>query len=249
MKLPIHRHRLPDSSAGESPSPPAPNCALGRSFATSAVLQQGKPVPVWGLDRRAGAKSAGRSIRGQQQSAVAGPDGRWQVALAPMQASAEPADLKVTAGQTLAIHDVLVGEVWICSGQSNMEWHVRDVLNADQGRSRRRELFPSSATSACLHVIARNAAAGFHRHLGSRLSRPSPFHFISPPSRISSPTVSNRDLNVPIGLINTSWGRKDGLEVFADERGVPRQRSRILHGGETMRNRSRIASRHCSRLT
>src|SRR5437868_8265684 len=103
---------------------------LAPLFCEHAVLQQGKPVPVWGWTEPGSKVEV--EFRGQHQATTAARDGRWQVTLAPMKASAEPAELKVTAGQTLTVHDILIGEVWICSGQSNMEWHVRDVVNAEQ---------------------------------------------------------------------------------------------------------------------
>ena len=52
--------------------------------------------------------------------------------LPAMKASAEPAELSCRPGKTRTVRDVVVGEVWLCSGQSNMEWHVRDVTNAEQ---------------------------------------------------------------------------------------------------------------------
>jgi len=179
---------------------------LGPLFRDHAVLQQGKPVPVWGWT------DAGTKVqveyRGQEQSTVAGPDGRWQVTLTPMNASAEPADLKVSAAQSIAIHDVLVGEVWICSGQSNMEWHVRDVLNADGEIAGAN--FPLIRHFRVPHVIADRPQEDFTGTWAAA----------SPKTVISFSAVAyffardlHRDLKVPIGLVNTSWGGKM-IEVF-----------------------------------
>lgn len=88
---------------------------LAAPFTDGAVLQRGARVPVWGT------AAPGEAVRvtfaGQERTAVAGEDGRWRVDLAPMPASRE--------GRTLAANgalarDVLVGEVWLCAGQSNM---------------------------------------------------------------------------------------------------------------------------------
>ena len=97
---------------------------LAPLFGDHAVLQRDKPVPVWG---RAGAADAVTvTFHGQAAHTVAGPDGRWMVRIGPFAASAEPADLVVAGASTLTLHDVVVGEVWLCSGQSNMEFTVDD---------------------------------------------------------------------------------------------------------------------------
>ena len=90
-------------------------------FRDHMVLQRGRPVPVWGW------ATPGDHINvtfdGQKESAVAGNDGRWQVALSPMAANKNSQEMVIaesngSAKQTLK--DVLVGEVWLCAGQSNM---------------------------------------------------------------------------------------------------------------------------------
>jgi len=61
------------------------------------------------------------TFAGQVKHARAGADGRWEVSLNPLKASSQPADLVITAGETRTLTNILVGEVWLCSGQSNME--------------------------------------------------------------------------------------------------------------------------------
>ena len=94
------------------------------------VLQQQMSVPVWGT------ADAGEEVTvtfGQQkQTAKAGPDGKWAVKLSPLQASDKPAELTVAGKNTLKLTDILVGEVWICSGQSNMEFRVSSAKNAKE---------------------------------------------------------------------------------------------------------------------
>lgn len=109
----------------------AATLTLAPLFTDNAVLQQGKTVPVWGWTDAGGKVEV--SFKGQKISATAGEDGRWQADLASLAASAEPADLAITAGdQTRTLHNVVVGEVWLCSGQSNMEWRVDQVINAEK---------------------------------------------------------------------------------------------------------------------
>jgi sialate O-acetylesterase len=109
------------------------NVALAPLFSDHAVLQQGRPVPVWGT--AAAADPITVTFRGQTVRTVADGDGRWMVYLKPLAASSDPADLVVAGQNTVTVHDVVVGEVWLCSGQSNMEFTVAGnwsrVDNAD----------------------------------------------------------------------------------------------------------------------
>ncbi len=87
-------------------------------FSDHAVLQQGRPIPVWGT-ARAGEKVT-VEFAGQRVATTAGADGRWQVKLAPLKAGG-PHELTIRGDNVVTIADVLVGEVWVASGQSNME--------------------------------------------------------------------------------------------------------------------------------
>jgi sialate O-acetylesterase len=101
-------------------------------FQNGAVLQREKPVPVWGR-ADAGAKVT-VSFGGQTKTTTADAAGRWQVALDAMPASAEGRTLTIAenASPALEIKDVLVGEVWLGSGQSNMQWSIAQVRQEDQ---------------------------------------------------------------------------------------------------------------------
>jgi sialate O-acetylesterase len=99
-------------------------------FKDHMVLQREIPVPVWGTDDPGATVTV--EFAGQQKKAVASASGKWQVMLDPMPASFEPRILKVSSNRqsaigTLQCSDVLVGEVWICSGQSNMQIPVGGV--------------------------------------------------------------------------------------------------------------------------
>ncbi len=103
---------------------------LAPLFRDGAILQRGKPVPVWGR------AEPGETVRvqfgGQSLSTTANREGRWQITLASLPANAEPAELTVTGRNQVRVAGVLVGDVWLCSGQSNMNWQVKDALNAEQ---------------------------------------------------------------------------------------------------------------------
>jgi sialate O-acetylesterase len=102
---------------------------LAPLFADHAVLQQDKAVPVWG--RAAPGEKVAVTFRDQTLHATAGRDGRWIVYLEPLKPGA-PAELVVSGKSTVKLQDIVVGEVWVCSGQSNMEFPVERTLNAAQ---------------------------------------------------------------------------------------------------------------------
>ena len=95
---------------------------MGAPFANHAILQREMAVPVWGW-AEPGAKIT-VEFAGQKKQATAGNDGKWMLKLDPLTASAEPATMKVSAsvGASTTIENVLVGEIWMASGQSNMQW-------------------------------------------------------------------------------------------------------------------------------
>lgn len=98
---------------------------LASPFADNMVLQRGMRVPVWG--RAAAGEKVSVSFAGQTKSCTAGADGTWRVDLEPLTASAEGRELKVvsaTDGSGATLRNVVVGEVWFASGQSNMEMSI-----------------------------------------------------------------------------------------------------------------------------
>lgn len=89
-------------------------------FGDHMVLQRNKPVPVWG---KVAADAPVKLIFGKQvKEGVAGADGKFQLTLDAMPANSNAQSLFVISGDTVEYKDVLVGEVWLCSGQSNMEY-------------------------------------------------------------------------------------------------------------------------------
>jgi sialate O-acetylesterase len=100
-------------------------------FSDHMVLQQGTNVPVWGWSAPGDRVTV--SFAGRERGAQADETGRWRVDLDPLSASAEARELTVRSageGAPLVLSDVLVGEVWLCSGQSNMEWPLEKARDA-----------------------------------------------------------------------------------------------------------------------
>lgn len=111
----------------ESPGPLKPAGVFGHHM----VLQRDMPVPVWGT------APAGAQVRvsfgGQTKEIAADAAGKWRVTLDKLATSSEPQVLTIEdKDQKVTIEDVLVGEVWIASGQSNMEWPVRMAADPDK---------------------------------------------------------------------------------------------------------------------
>jgi sialate O-acetylesterase len=183
-------------------------------FSDHAVLQRDTKVPAWGwADPGAEVHVA---IAGQTQKATADDKGKWRVTLEPLSVSDEPLKLVVEGDDgRLERNDILVGEVWLCSGQSNMEWPVTESWNADltipaanhptirlvrvkgQGSQTPVEDFEGGWQACAPETVKGFSAVGYH--FGRELQQ---------------------HLGVPIGLIDNSWGgsaceawiRRDRLE-------------------------------------
>lgn len=172
---------------------------LATPFRDDAVLQRDKPLPVWGLADPQEKISV--QFHGQTKATTAGADGRWQVTLDPIPASADPAELVVQGKSTVTIKDVLVGDVWLCSGQSNMFLAVRLCLN------------PEKEAAAANHPLIR------HFNVKSVVSE-KPLEYVDGVWEVCTPqTVREftatgyffgRDLqealHVPIGIIKATLG-------------------------------------------
>jgi sialate O-acetylesterase len=96
---------------------------LPRVLGHGMVLQRDKPVAIWGT--AAPGEAVAVQFGTQNPRTVADAAGHWQVTLAPLAASATPAELVVQGTNAIRLRNVLVGEVWLCSGQSNMEYTMR----------------------------------------------------------------------------------------------------------------------------
>jgi len=99
--------------------------SLPKIFGDNMVLQRNTTVPVWG--QAAGGTEVSVRFGKQEKKTVADAHGRWRLSLDPLTASAEPASMVITTGtgDTVRFRNILVGEVWLCSGQSNMEYSMR----------------------------------------------------------------------------------------------------------------------------
>jgi sialate O-acetylesterase len=168
-------------------------------FSDHLVLQQLKPVPVWGT----AAPDEDVSVRfaGQTRVTRTDLDGRWRITLDPMQASAEARDLTVSGKNTITLKNVLVGEVWICSGQSNMQWTVSQAGNPEQ------EIAAAKFPQVRMFSVERNPAMKPAADVKGAWKEANPDNA----GQFSAVAYYfgrhlHQVLKVPVGLINTSWG-------------------------------------------
>ena len=115
--------RLAASAAEDQPAAkPAPAIELGAPFGDNAILQRDMEVPVWGWSKPGTTVTV--EFAGQKETAKAGADGKWMLKLKPLKASAEPPrwSSATATGKKVTLKNLLVGEVWMASGQSNMQW-------------------------------------------------------------------------------------------------------------------------------
>jgi len=129
MKLP-HTIVLALSLLAAAPSAAFADVTLPKVLGDNMVLQRERPVAIWGAAAPGDAITV--KFAGQEKHALPDATGHWQVALDPLKASATPQDLTITAANAnnpasngeIILKNILVGEVWFCGGQSNMEYPV-----------------------------------------------------------------------------------------------------------------------------
>lgn len=175
---------------------------LSKIFSEHMVLQRDVAVPVWGT--AAPGEEVSVELAGQKKTVKAGADGKWMVKLDAMPASAEPRTMVVSSQGTdrkLQMANILVGDVWLCSGQSNMEMSLggcnapEDISSANFPQIRQIRLEKRTAASPQSEVpssgwqVCTPQTAGGFTAVGFYFAR-----------RI------HKDINIPIGLLNDNWG-------------------------------------------
>ncbi len=102
--------------------------SLPKVFQDHMVMQAGKPLQVFGTSRSCVEVSV--TLGGELKSVLANKQGRWRAVFASRRSSFKPISLQVIAeNESISLEDILIGDVWLCAGQSNMEWPVSASLN------------------------------------------------------------------------------------------------------------------------
>lgn len=171
---------------------------LNGLFGDHMVLQRDIPVAVFG--KAEPGETITIEFAGQSKSAVASRDGQWLIKLDPLQVSTNPATMSVSGKNKLTIKDIVVGDVWVCSGQSNMEWDLNSCNRREDIDSANFPLLrqfhvpgrvassPVTDTRSGWNVCKPQTAGGFTAvgfYFGRKLLK---------------------ETGVPIGLFKSAWG-------------------------------------------
>ena len=164
------------------------------------VLQQKLANPIWGWDTPGTKVTV--AFAGQSHAATAGADGKWLVKLAPLPANKSPQTLTITAGTARReIRDVLIGEVWMCSGQSNMQWAVSQTYTGDiEAAGARRPLLRIVSVP---QVGTQELKSDFKGQW--EIANPDNVKAFSAVGYIYGRYLHDI-LDVPVGLIDNAWG-------------------------------------------
>jgi sialate O-acetylesterase len=172
---------------------------LPQIFSDHMVLQRNKPIHVWGW--AASGEAVKVTLGTASQNTKANKQGKWEVFLPAMPAGG-PYILSVAGKNNLQLSDIMIGEVWLCGGQSNMEWALRSSINAEKEIAganypmirhikiqRVTALQPQDDVKETEWEVCSPATAGNFTAVGYFYAR-----------------ELFQQLNVPIGLINSNWG-------------------------------------------
>lgn len=188
-----------DSPAAPEAAKPPATLRLPNIFTRHMVVQRDRPLPIWGHAAPGETITAALGTISQQTKADA--QGQWRLTL-PAQPAGGPHELRVSSqAEQMTVDDVLIGEVWVCSGQSNMEWPVKEA--ADAAREIAAADHPIMRLFTVPHVVAKEP----------QLDCGGSWEVCSPSTVGEFSAVAyyfgrelNRKLGVPVGLIDSSWG-------------------------------------------
>ncbi|MBM3239904.1 sialate O-acetylesterase [Candidatus Poribacteria bacterium] len=171
---------------------------LPAMISDNMVLQQGMEIPIWGIAEPG--EQVTVTLGEQKANATADSEGRWIIKLEPLDAGG-PYEITVAGKNTIILYNVLVGEVWVCAGQSNMQWPVNMAANAEQ------EIAGSNYPTVRFFTVKRTVSDEPQEDTeGSWVA-------CSPETVKSFSAVGyffgrylRKELGIPVGLIHSSWG-------------------------------------------
>jgi len=184
---------------------------LPKVIGDNMVLQQGKPVPIWG--HAAAGEPVTVQFADQTKTAKADGDGNWRVTLDALAASDQPRAMTISGGNKINLSNILVGEVWFCSGQSNMEFTMAhnasfkapksgpDILSGDLAAAGE----PSAYAAIRLFRVEKALPKDDVKSTGWGLCNTANLAPFSAAAFYFGKEL-HETLHVPVGLVESSWG-------------------------------------------
>lgn len=183
------------------------------------VLQRNAMVPIWGWDTKD--QQITVSFAGQTKTVTADANGKWMIELQGLQANSTPQSMTIKGSTTRTLKDILIGEVWLTAGQSNMEWTFNQINSAE------RDLAKTHQNNTQIRVFhaSEHTTAGYE--LMDGIGKWKTCHEIhNAPGHSSTSAVGfffalklHKELNVPIGLLDINWGGMR-IEPFIPDSGA-----------------------------
>ncbi|HKE59263.1 MAG TPA: sialate O-acetylesterase [Pyrinomonadaceae bacterium] len=182
-----------------SPTAARADVHLPDVLSSSMVLQRDHSIPIWGTADPG--ESVTVTFASQKKSATADKDGKWLIHLSSLKANATPATMTIQGKNKLELKDILVGEVWLVAGQSNMQRLLSETANGAEAIA--------AADHADIRLFNVSRAVGF-KHAPPPLG----VWQASSPESVKEFSAAGyyfgvelqKELNVPVGLINSSYG-------------------------------------------
>jgi sialate O-acetylesterase len=166
------------------------------------VLQRDVPVNIWGWAKPG--EKVTVTISGQKVSAKTGKNGEWKVQIKPLSAGG-PYEMIITGKNSIVLKNILAGDVWVCGGQSNMEWPLSRSRNWSSDKNacdnpnirlfyvpKNMSMKPLQNTKEARWQVSDQESAAVFSAIGYYFGKD-----------------LNKQLNIPIGLINSNWGGTD----------------------------------------
>jgi sialate O-acetylesterase len=180
---------------------------LPQIIASNMVLQSGKEINIWGF------ASAGEQVTvkfaGQTCKAITDQTGKWSVHLSPLKTSWKPQAMVISGSSTITLSNILVGEVWVCSGQSNMEYPMRKLIKIPKPKNENLG-FPSDevakANNSLIRIFLVNRKALTKPdsiHKGWSVAQDSALRAFSAVGYFFAKELQ-KQLGVPVGLISSA---------------------------------------------
>jgi sialate O-acetylesterase len=200
----------------------AADVTLNNMFGDHMVLQQGIKNKVWG--KADPGEQITVTLGPQSKQATAAADGSWHVFLDPVAEYGGPHTLTVKGKNTVTFNDVLIGEVWVCAGQSNMQWSVNQSNDADLERAA--ATFPNIRLISVPQVGTQEPQWNFNGKWS--VCSPETVGGFSAVGYLFGRQL-HQTLGVPVGLINNAWGGSAAEAWVKRDKLAANEKLRPLH--------------------